>query len=60
MYTAETPDDVKNAKGLHLLTHSTGNGQAIQTFLEELADAYGLKWTTTLINIYANVQKQEC
>lgn len=59
-YTAETPDDIKNAKSLHLLTYNTGNGQAVQIFLEELAEAYGLKWTTTLINIFdkSKVQKQ--
>ncbi|KAI1769890.1 glutathione S-transferase [Hypoxylon cercidicola] len=59
LYTAETPDDVKNAKSLHLLTFSTGNGRALQIFLEELSEVYGLKWTTTFINIFANVQKEE-
>ncbi|KAK6078898.1 glutathione s-transferase II [Seiridium cupressi] len=38
LYVSETPDEVKNAKGLHLLTMSTPNGQAVQIFLEELAE----------------------
>lgn len=36
-------------KGLHLITQSTPNGQKLQIFLEELADAYGTEWTTTLM-----------
>ncbi|KAF2168931.1 hypothetical protein M409DRAFT_65275 [Zasmidium cellare ATCC 36951] len=59
LYTSETPDDVKNAKGIHLVTQNTPNGQAVQIFLEELKDAYGLEWTTTLINISTNVQKSD-
>jgi glutathione S-transferase len=59
LYISETPDEVKNAKGLHLITQNTPNGQAVQIFLEELAEAYGLEWTTTLINISTNVQKSE-
>ncbi|QIX01279.1 hypothetical protein AMS68_006796 [Peltaster fructicola] len=59
LYTSETPDDVKNAKGLHLITQSTPNGQATQIFLEELKDVYGTEWTTTLINISTNVQKSD-
>ncbi|KAK9779843.1 putative GST N-terminal domain-containing protein [Seiridium cardinale] len=59
LYISETPDEVKNAKGLHLLTMSTPNGQAVQIFLEELAEAYGTTWTTTLINIGTNEQKKE-
>lgn len=51
LYTDETPAEVKNAKGLHLITQSTPNGQAVQIFLEELKDTYGLEWTTTIINI---------
>lgn len=60
LYIAETPAEVKEAKGLHLITQSTPNGQAVQIFLEELADAYGLTWTTSLINIMTNEQKKEC
>ncbi|KAK4499947.1 hypothetical protein PRZ48_008133 [Zasmidium cellare] len=59
LYTSETPDDVKNAKGIHLITQNTPNGQGVQIFLEELKDAYGLEWTTTLINISTNVQKSD-
>ena len=44
-YTNETPDQVKNAKGLHLITQNTPNGQAVQIFLEELKDAYGTECT---------------
>lgn len=60
LYISETPDEVKNAKGLHLITMNTPNGQAVQIFLEELAEAYGTTWTTTLVNIMTNEQKKEC
>ena len=59
IYTDETPADVKNAKGLHLLTQSTPNGQKVQILLEELAAAYGLDFSTTLINIFSNEQKKD-
>lgn len=59
LYIDETPDEVKKAEGLHLITMSTPNGQAVQIMLEELAEAYGTKWTTTLINIMTNEQKKE-
>lgn len=59
LYTDETPADVKNAKGLHLLTMSTPNGQAVQIYLEELKDVYGIEWSTTLINIMTNDQKKD-
>ncbi|KAI1849148.1 hypothetical protein JX265_012781 [Neoarthrinium moseri] len=59
LFIAETPAEVKDAKGLHLITQSTPNGQAVQIYLEELAEAYGLKFTTTLINISTNEQKKE-
>ena len=49
----------KNAKGLHLLTMNTPNGQAVQVLLEELKDTYGTEWTTTLIDIFTNDQKKE-
>jgi glutathione S-transferase len=51
LYIADTPKEVSEAKGLHLITQNTPNGQATQIMLEELADAYGTEWTTTLINI---------
>jgi len=59
LYIAETPDDVKNAKGMHLITQNTPNGQKVQILLEELKDVYGTTWTTTLINIMTNEQKKE-
>ncbi|KXT13066.1 hypothetical protein AC579_4917 [Pseudocercospora musae] len=59
LYTDETPADVKNAKGLHLITQSTPNGQAVQIFLEELKHAYGTEWSTTLIDISTNEQKKD-
>lgn len=40
IYIADTPDEVKNAEGIHLITFNTGNGQAVQILLEELAEAY--------------------
>jgi len=59
LYISDTPSEVKNAKGLHLLTMNTPNGQAVQVLLEELKDAYGTEWTTTLIDIFTNDQKKE-
>jgi len=59
LYGNDTPADVKNAKGLHLITQSTPNGQKVQILLEELADVYGTEWTTTLINISTNEQKKD-
>lgn len=58
-YSDETPSEVKNAKGFHLLTMNTPNGQAVQIYLEELKDLYGLEWTTTLIDISTNDQKKD-
>lgn len=58
-YTDETPSDVKNAKGFHLITQNTPNGQAVQIYMEELKDAYGFDFTTTLINIQTNEQKKD-
>ncbi|KAL8964271.1 MAG: hypothetical protein Q9197_006976 [Variospora fuerteventurae] len=59
LYVEETPADVKNAKGLHLLTMNTPNGQKVQIMLEELKDIYGTEWTMTKINIMANEQKKD-
>lgn len=59
LYGDDTPDEVKNAKGFHLLTMNTPNGQAVQIYLEELKDVYGLDWTTTLIDISTNKQKED-
>ncbi|KAI9680736.1 MAG: hypothetical protein M1817_004176 [Caeruleum heppii] len=59
LYINVTPEEVKNAKGLHLITMNTPNGQKVQILLEELKDIYGTEWTTTLINIMTNEQKNE-
>jgi len=59
LYGDDTPADVKDAKGLHLLTMNTPNGQAVQIMLEELKDLYQTEWTTTLINISTNEQKKD-
>lgn len=59
LYTDETPPSVKNAKGIHLISMSTPNGQKVQIFLEELKDAYGLDFSTTLIHIMTNEQKKD-
>lgn len=59
LYQEDTPSDVANAKGLHLITQNTPNGQAVQILLEELAAKYGTQWTTTLINISTNEQKKD-
>jgi len=59
LYISETPSDVKNAKGLHLITQNTPNGQATQVMLEELAEKHNTEWTTTVINISTNEQKKE-
>ncbi|KAG4222984.1 hypothetical protein PC116_g28543 [Phytophthora cactorum] len=59
LYISETPEEVKSAKGLHLITQNTPNGQAVQILLEELAETYGTSWTTTLIDISTNEQKKE-
>ena len=60
LYISSTPSEVSEAKGLHLLTQNTPNGQATQILLEELAAKYGTSWTTTVIDISTNVQKEEC
>ncbi|KAI9801229.1 MAG: hypothetical protein M1825_003503 [Sarcosagium campestre] len=59
LYTDETPKSVKEAKGLHLVTQNTPNGQKVQILLEELKDIYGTEWTTTFINIATNEQKKD-
>jgi glutathione S-transferase len=59
LYGDDTPDSVKNAKGLHLVTQSTPNGQKVQILLEELALKYGTEWTTTVISIMTNEQKKD-
>ncbi|KAM3158027.1 hypothetical protein ABEW05_001408 [Botrytis cinerea] len=58
-YLEGTPDEVKNAKGLHLVTMSTPNGKKVQIMLEELKAAYGTDYTHTLIHISTNEQKKD-
>lgn len=59
LYISETPKEISSAKGLHLITQNTPNGQAVQIMLEELAESYGTEFTYTVINIMTNVQKSE-
>jgi glutathione S-transferase len=59
LYGEDTPDSVKNAKGLHLVTQNTPNGQKVQILLEELALKYGTTWSTTVIDISTNEQKKD-
>ncbi|TGO44936.1 hypothetical protein BOTNAR_0719g00020 [Botryotinia narcissicola] len=59
-YTDSTPEAVKNAtKGLHLITEATPNGKKVQIMLEELKDVYGLEWTTSLIDLETDEQKED-
>ncbi|XRM38038.1 hypothetical protein ABZX51_001477 [Aspergillus tubingensis] len=57
-FTPTTPPRIKNTKGLHLLTTSTPNGKKVQILLEELSAKYSLQWTTTLIDLETDEQKQ--
>ena len=51
LFEDATPAEVKNGKGLSLITQSTPNGQKVQIMLEELADVYkNVEWTTTLMS----------
>jgi len=59
LYISSTPKEVSSAKGLHLITQSTPNGQAVQIMLEELAETYGTEFTYSVINIGTNIQKDE-
>ncbi|THV48170.1 hypothetical protein BGAL_0264g00130 [Botrytis galanthina] len=58
-YTDSTPEAVKNATGLHLITEATPNGKKVQIMLEELKDVYGLEWTTSLIDLETDEQKED-
>jgi len=61
-YTQRRPiesSDTDVHKGLHLITESTPNGKKVQILLEELKEAYGLEFTTTLIDIDTDEQKRE-
>jgi glutathione S-transferase len=41
-----------------LITESTPNGKKVQILLEELKDAYGTEWTTSLIDLETDEQKE--
>ncbi|KAF7881869.1 uncharacterized protein EAF02_006557 [Botrytis sinoallii] len=58
-YTDNTPEAVKNATGFHLITEATPNGKKVQIMLEELKDVYGLEWTTSLIDLETDEQKED-
>ncbi len=50
LFEDATPAEVKNGKGISLITMSTPNGQKVQIMLEELAEIYkDIEWTTTLM-----------
>ncbi|KAH8807351.1 glutathione S-transferase [Xylogone sp. PMI_703] len=59
LYTDQTPAVVKNATGLHLITEQTPNGKKVQILLEELKDVYGTEWTTSLIDLETDEQKED-
>jgi len=59
LYISSTPKSVSGAKGLHMVTQNTPNGQAVQIMLEELAAVYGTEFTYDVINIGTNIQKDE-
>ncbi|KNG91238.1 hypothetical protein ANOM_000387 [Aspergillus nomiae NRRL 13137] len=58
LFTELTPSRVKDTKGLHLITCNTPNGKKVQILLEELKEVYGLEWTTSLIDLDTDEQKQ--
>ncbi|KAA8567415.1 hypothetical protein EYC84_010433 [Monilinia fructicola] len=59
LYTDKTPTAIKNTTGLHLITESTPNEKKVQVMLEELRGAYGLEWTTSLIDLETDEQKED-
>ncbi|KAG9952309.1 glutathione S-transferase, partial [Aureobasidium melanogenum] len=59
LYIESTPSEVSKANGIHLLTYSSPNGRKVQILLEELALLYGIQWTTSIINIMQNEQKED-
>ncbi|KAK2603479.1 hypothetical protein QQS21_004339 [Conoideocrella luteorostrata] len=58
IYSPETPADLKNTKGLHLLTDNTPNGKKVQILLEELHSVYSTVWHTHLIDLETDEQKK--
>jgi glutathione S-transferase len=59
LFIPSTPQSIKSATGLHLLTYNTPNGQKAQVLLEELHAVYNTTWTTTIIDFGATEQKSE-
>ncbi|MCJ1267531.1 hypothetical protein MMC22_007416 [Lobaria immixta] len=59
LYGDATPEDVKNAKGIHLLTNNTPNGQKVQILLEELKELYGTKSTTSILQFQTGDHKKD-
>lgn len=51
--------DFISKQGLHLITELTPNGKKVQIFLEELKDAYDFQWTTSLIDLETDEQKED-
>lgn len=49
----------KKIKGLHLITGSTPNGKKVQILLEELKQVYAIEWTTSLIDLDTEEQKED-
>ncbi|KAF4631464.1 hypothetical protein G7Y89_g6665 [Cudoniella acicularis] len=58
-YLDDTPEDVKDAKGLHMVTLGTPNGKKVQIMLEELKEKYGTEFTFTMLDIRTNDQKKD-
>ncbi len=42
-----------------MITASTPNGRKVQILLEELKEVYGLEWTTSLIDLETDEQKED-
>ena len=49
---------VDKTQGLHLITENTPTGKKVQILLEELKIVYGTQWTTSLIDIETDEQKE--
>lgn len=50
-YLEGTPADIKEAKGLHLITMSTPNGKKLQIMLEELKETYNTQCKLNFVSI---------
>ncbi|CAG8959130.1 hypothetical protein HYFRA_00012993 [Hymenoscyphus fraxineus] len=58
-YHQDTPSDIKNAKGLHLITLNTPNGKKVQILCEELRAKYGFEFTSTILDTKTMAQKSD-